>query len=907
MISETISHYKILEKLGEGGMGIVYKAQDTKLDRFVALKFLPAHLAASEQDKARFIQEAKSASALNHPNVCTIHDIEEHDGQLFIVMEFVDGKSLKEKKESLSDRQIMEIGIQVAEGLAAAHEKGIVHRDIKPENIMIRKDGIVQIMDFGLAKLYTTGNMSRLTKAGTTMGTIGYMSPEQVQGLDVDHRTDLFSLGVVLYELFSGESPFKGVHETAIMYEIVHVDPAPIATVKEGIDPQLDDIILECLEKEKDDRCQSAKELAKDLRKIKKSTGQSRSRAYRTQMISAQSPSESSASKGQSGSLTIEPMNRKINLTGFFRAKAIPWILSMVLVLALLATWLLSHRSLSEGAVTKFMMYIGDDNVLDIGSHPALALSHDGTKLIFKANNKFFLRKMDSMEPSVIPGIEEVSSPFFSPDDKWIGFFRSGKLEKISLVGGTPVTLGDATDNRGATWSSRGFIIYTPVPTVGLSIVPENGGVTRQLTTVDSVKGERTHRWPSSMPDGRHVLFTLGSLSSPDYYENATIEAVDIETGQRKVILHGASTARYITSGHLLFSRSGVLYIVPFDADKLEVKGQPVPVVEGVYSETTTGITNYVFAENGTLAYLPGAIEGESRRLVKIDMKGATTILDSTAHPYMEPKLSPDNKKIAMVIRDGQDYDIWVYDIARKTLSKLTFGGLNRTPVWSPDGKTIAFAKRTKDGKPRIFTKPYDGSGDETEIYSAEYRLYLDFWSRDGKFLMIDYMAQNAQSDLLVLPLSGDKKTWMYLDSKRDEYESSLSPDGKWVSYVSDESGSYQIYVRSFPNKEGKWQISTDVADEPRWSPDGKMLYYRKNSQIMAVPVSTATTFSAGVPTVLFNGFPAINVDSGISYDITADGKYFITTQPVRGTSYKNIAVVLHWIDEIRNLTSVEK
>jgi eukaryotic-like serine/threonine-protein kinase len=907
MIGSTVSHYRILDKLGEGGMGVVYKAQDTKLDRFVALKFLPAHLAASEQDKARFIQEAKSASALNHPNVCTIHDIEQHDGQLFIVMEFVDGTSLKEKKENLSEKQILEIGIQVAEGLAAAHEKGIVHRDIKPENIMIRKDGIVQIMDFGLAKLYTSGNVSRLTKAGTTIGTIGYMSPEQVQGLDVDHRTDLFSLGVVLYELLSGQSPFKGVHETAIMYEIVHVDPAPIATVKEGIDPQLDDIILECLEKEKDDRCQSAKELAKDLRKIKKSTGHSRSRAYRTQTISARTQTGLPESKTPTGSFSIELMNRKIDLTRFFRSATLPWILSLALILALAATLLLTHKSLPEGNVTKFQMYIGDDNILDIGSYPVIALSHDGSKLIFKANNRFYLRKMDSMEPTALPGIESVSTPFFSPDDKWIGFFRNGKLEKISLAGGTPVTLADGPDNRGATWSSRGFIIFTPTATTGLSMVPENGGGVKQLTTVDSAKGERTHRWPSSMPDGRHVLFTLGTLSSPDYYENATIEVVDIETGNRKMVLQGASTARYINSGHLLFSRSGVLYIAPFDADKLELKGQPVPVVEGVYSETTTGIANYFFAENGTLAYLPGAIEGESRRMVKIDVKGTTTVLDSTARPFMEPKLSPDNKKIAVVIREGQDYDIWIYDIARKALSKLTFGGLNRTPLWSPDGKTIAFTKRTKDGKPRVYTKPYDGSGDETEIFSAEYRLYLDFWSRDGKFLMVDYMAQNAQSDLLVLPLTGDRKPSMYLDSKRDEYESSMSPDGKWVSYVSDESGSYQIYVRSFPGKEGKWQISTDVAEEPRWSPDGTMLYYRKNSQIMAVPVSTAATFSAGVPTVLFNGFPAMNVDSGISYDITSDGKYFVTTQPVRGTSYKNIAVVLHWADEIKNLTSVEK
>jgi len=907
MIGQTISHYHILEKLGEGGMGVVYKAQDTNLDRFVALKFLPPHLAASEQDKARFMQEARSASALNHPNVCTIHDIAEHDGQIFIVMEFVDGKSLKEKKENLAEKQILEIGIQVAEGLAAAHEKGIVHRDIKPENIMIRKDGIVQIMDFGLAKLYTSGGGSRLTKAGTTMGTIGYMSPEQVQGLDVDHRTDLFSLGVVLYELFSGESPFKGVHETAIMYEIVNVDPAPISTVKQGIDPQLDDIILECLEKEKDDRCQSAKELARNLRKIKKSTTHAASRTYRARTLAELTPIERSDATPGARSSSSGSLLRRINPAGLVRSTWLPWIISILLSAALLTTWIIFHRSIAENLVTRFQMYIGDENVLDIGSYPALALSHDGTKLIFKANNKFFLRKMDSMEPTVIAGIENVSTPFFAPDDKAIGFFRSGKLEKLSLAGGTPVTLADGPDNRGATWSSRGYIIFSPTATVGLSIIPENGGVTKQLTTVDSAKGERTHRWPSSLPDGKHVLFTLGMLSSPDYYENATIEAVDIETGQRKVILQGASTARYINTGHLLFSRSGVLYIVPFDAGKLEVTGQPVPVIEGVYSETTTGITNYVCADNGTLAYLPGAVEGESRRLVKMDMKGTVTILDSISHPYMEPRLSPDNKKIAVVIRDGQDYDIWVYDISRKTLSKLTFGGLNRTPVWSPDGKTIAFTRRTKDGKPRIYVKPFDGSGDETELFSAEYRLYLNFWSRDGNFLMIDYMAQNAQSDLLVLPLTGDKKPWMYLDSKKDEYESNISPDGKWVSYISDESGPYQIYVRSFPAKEGKWQISTDVAEEPRWSPDGKTLYYRKNSQIMAVPVSTSPTFSAGVPTIQFNGFPSMNVDSGMSYDLTLDGKYLITTQPVRGTSFKNISVALHWADEIKSLTTVEK
>ena len=283
MIDETILHYKLLEKLGEGGMGEVYKAQDTKLDRFVALKFFPSQFTATAEEKVRFIQEAKAASSMNHPNVCTIYSIEEYNNQLFISMEYIEGKTLRDKKDNLSEKQILEIGIQAAEGLAAAHEKGIVHRDIKPENIMIRKDGIAQIMDFGLAKLYKESNVSRLTKAGSTVGTMGYMSPEQIQGLDVDHRTDIFSLGVVLYELLAGESPFKGMHETAIMYEIVNVDAPPLSTVKEGIDPELDEIILECLEKDKDDRCQSAKELAKNLRKVKKSSGNRASRVYKTQ------------------------------------------------------------------------------------------------------------------------------------------------------------------------------------------------------------------------------------------------------------------------------------------------------------------------------------------------------------------------------------------------------------------------------------------------------------------------------------------------------------------------------------------------------------------------------------------------------------------------------------------------
>ncbi|MCX6173795.1 MAG: protein kinase [Ignavibacteriales bacterium] len=908
MIGKTISHYKILEKLGEGGMGTVYKAQDTKLDRFVALKFLPSQITATEDAKARFVQEAKAASAMNHPNVCTIYDIQEHEGQLFIVMEFIDGVTLRNNKQNLSEKKILDIGVQVAEGLAAAHEKGIVHRDIKPENIMIRKDGIVQIMDFGLAKLYTSSNASRLTKLGTTMGTMGYMSPEQVQGLDVDHRTDIFSFGVVLYELLAGESPFKGMHETAIMYEIVNVDAAPISSVKEGIDPQLDGIILECLEKEKDDRCQSAKELAKDLRKIKKSSGQRTSKKYNVNPALFNTATGQITAVTPSGSFTVEILNRRIDLSKFFRSSIFPWIFSIILLIALVSTWLVLNKPSQEKIITKFSLDIGDDKILDLNSYPAMAISHDGSKLVFKANSKFYIRKMDSIEPVLIPGTENASTPFFSQDDKWLGFFTNGKLEKISLGSGTPVVLADVGDNRGGTWGKNGSIVYSASPTEGLSLISEAGGTAKKITTIDSTKKiERTHRWPSFLPDGEHVLFTVGTLTSPDYYENASIDVVDIETGERKTLIKNASTARYINSGHILFSRSGVLYLVPFDVDRLEVKGEPVPVVEGVFSETTTGITNYMVSDNGTLAYIPGAIEGGSRKIVKINMKGEVTSLDSVGHPYLEPRLSPDNKKIALVIRDEENFDIWIFDIMRKALNRLTFGGINRTPQWSPDGKNIAYMKQLEKGKFGIYIKSYDGSGNEVEVYRGDTRLYLDYWTRDGANLIIDNLTNGAQSDLLVVPLKGDKKPWKYLDSKKDEYEASISPDGKWLSYLTDESGLYQIYVRSFPNKEGKWQISTDVAEEPRWSPDGKTIYYRKSSQMFSVPISTSPTFAAGIPKVMFSGFPAMNVDSGITFDITSDGKYFITTSLVKGISFKNISLVLNWTDEIKNQTLTKK
>jgi serine/threonine protein kinase len=905
MIGATILHYKILEKLGEGGMGEVFKAQDTKLDRFVALKFLPSQLTASEEDKERFIQEAKTASAMNHPNVCTIHDIQQHEGQLFIVMEFVEGKTLKDKKDSLSEKQFLEISIQVAEGLAAAHEKGIVHRDIKPENIMIRKDGIAQIMDFGLAKLFSSNNASRLTKAGTTMGTIGYMSPEQVQGLDVDHRTDIFSLGVVLYEMFAGESPFKGMHETAIMYEIVNVEAPPLSTVKKGIAPELDEIIIECLEKDKDERCQSARELAKDLRKIKKSSSHRKSRVYKVNADSLKADPGATSVSTSSGSVTLEVMNRKFDLSKIYRSRLIPWIAAFILLAAAVALFLTKNTSVMPEQTARFSIDLPENINLDIGNYPELAISRDGSKIVFGANHHLYLRNINELGSFQISGTENALSPFFSPDGNWIAFFDESKLQKISSNGGAVIPVADIQVNRGGSWGSDNNIIF-PVSTVtGLSKISGSGGTPVAITSLDSIKNERTHRWPQYISEHNIAIYTVGKFDSPDYYEDSNIEAFNLKTGERKIILKGASTARYLKNGYLVYTNSGILYSVPFDIDNLRVTGQPVPVIQDISGDVTSGAMNYDVSDNGTLVYFPGLSEQGNRQIVQLNSKGGETDLLAPLNTYIEPRISPDGKKVAVVIPNGKDYDIWVYNIPRKSLSRLTFGGNNRTPTWSPDGKKIAYWKYLNNGKSGIYMRQSDGSDEPKKIYESNDRSYIDSWSGNSKYLVLDASLNGGSSLLRILPLDGTAKTFDFSHrGKTVTRIGSLSPDGKWLAYTSNESGRNQIYVKAFPSGKGKWQISTDLGIEPHWAPDGKAIYYIANDKMMKASISTDQGFVPQTPVVLFSGYVRLDVDSGLTFDISPDGKYFITTKANKTENLRKITVVLNWFEELQNRVS---
>ena len=898
MIGQTISQYKILEKLGEGGMGVVYKAEDTKLDRMVALKFLPSHLASSAQDKARFTQEAKAAAALNHPNVCSIIDIQEHDNQMFIVMELVDGQTLRERMASLSLKQAMDVGVQIADGLAAAHEKGIVHRDIKPENIMIRKDGIAQIMDFGLAKLRASGSkITRLTKEGSTVGTAGYMSPEQVQGRDTDHRSDIFSYGVVLYELFTGVLPFRGVHETALMYEIVNVDPPPLSALKADIDPEVERIVLDCLEKDANERSQSAKQISIDLKQARRES--SRQRASR---ITSALPIGQAAPATKAVSLQSPGWKRHLwpGVSGVFA-------LGMVLL-----SWLLLQRSPFPHPVVRLGFSVPPDQSIATGGVPALAISPDGSEIVYKPQGvgKLYHRTLESFKAEPIEGTDHAIGPFFSPDGRWLAFFADGKLMKVPFGGGVPVTLAPATDNRGGTWIPDGSIVYTPYGIGGLYRISANGGDPQVLTTPDSTKNERTHRWPTCMPDGKTILFTVGVKGSPDYYESATIDAVNLTTRERKTVIKGASTACSVEPGKLFYLHSGVLFAIAIDTKTLETGGTPFPMVDNITGDPTTGAGDYSISQNGTLAYVSGTSSSLERQLVLISKTGIITPLPIPEQTFMEPHISPNGKQIAVVIGKEKDYDVWLYDMERHTLSRFTFGGVNHTPVWSPDGTRIAYASDTGGVSTQIVIRNADGSGMPRYIPGYT-RCYINAWSPDGsRLILLRYMPKTL-SDVVTIPVNATdarSQTTVIAGSEFAEAAGSVSPDGKWIAYSSNETATGQVYVRPFPEGTGKWQISTDGGYEPHWSREGKTLFFGSNEGLMSVAIDGSHLLVAGTPQLVIKNFPRLRLESNSTYDVTPDGASFLCIKPKNGEDVlHDVSVVLNWFDDVRLKMAPEK
>ena len=901
MNGETILHYKILEKLGEGGMGEVYKARDTKLDRFVALKFLPSQLTASEDDKARFIQEAKAASAMNHPNVCTIHSIEEYNKQLFIVMEFVEGKTLKDKKGTLSEKQILDIGIQVAEGLAAAHEKGIVHRDIKPENIMIRKDGIVQIMDFGLAKLYKESNVSRLTKPGIAVGTMGYMSPEQVQGLDVDHRTDIFSLGVVLYELLAGEAPFKGIHETAVMYEIVNVEPPPISTTKEGIDPHLDGIILECLEKDKDERFQSAKELAKNLRKFRRVLSAGRtSKIYNvgTQSFNVKTGQTRTITTQRTTSLGDIPVKNLFR--NIFYNPKIFWSLSAIFFIVIIILLILSPKTeKDEKRIRKFEWPSDNYNEIEI--------SPDGKKLAYTQGAHFWIRSFDKFEPVEIKNSTAIQSPvIWSPGSDQIAYYinsgdNQNQLRKVSGNGGESVLVSNFPSNFiPRCWGEDDSIVFVENSNT-LYKMSASGGPFKKMyngdTTLCKVAGTLTSVY--NIPGEDALILTVDS-------DKGNMIIAQNKDG-RKIVYSYASEfvigeAIYSPTGHILFHRwnstdhtiNPDLWAIPFDLSSYKATGSPFLIA------ASSGWPN--ITEDGTLFYYKQVRKSTSDRLVWLSRKGA--VLDSIGErqtSILRSDISPDGTEVIYDGSDGSNSGIWLLKPNnKKTL--IMNGEFYSAPFFSKDGKSIYFDKADASNIPFIYKQSLNGLAEPQRINNLDQSQAVSYLSKSDKYIMITDSRINGNLDLWYQE-KGKKEPKILLRTDYIAYGASLSPDEQYMVFGSNKSGVWEIYISHFPDASVQRQVSINGGIFPIWV--GNEIFYSSiNNDLMVVNVDiTGSDLSISQPKLLFSG-NQVGVQFFSSYirkyTIAPDGQKILAVFSPQSSQH-HMVLIENWFEQFKN------
>ncbi|HAP35153.1 MAG TPA: hypothetical protein DCQ28_04120 [Bacteroidetes bacterium] len=890
MIGQTISHYKIIEKLGEGGMGVVYKAQDTKLDRFVALKFLPDHVKNGSNELERFMQEAKAAASLNHPNICTIYGIEESEGKHFIVMEFVDGQTLQERKTTLSQKQALDVGIQIAEGLSAAHEKGIVHRDIKPENIMIRKDGIVQVMDFGLAKLR---GASRLTKEGSTVGTAGYMSPEQVQGQETDHRSDIFSLGVLLYEMLAGQIPFKGVHETAIAYEIVNVDSPPMSSVKPDITHELDTVILECLEKDPKERAQSASQIALDLKRCRRES--SRSRASRT--MSARPNISSSQINFTSND--VEQTDENI-----VNKKRFPWLIIAIVAVVMLALGFVISTLFVPAKVETSAPVISANITLPtglkyndgLGGHSAISL--DGSKFVFSGTDSLlrlglWVRPLNSPEAKMLIGTENAQYPFWSYDSRSIGFFADGKLKTIDANGGPVMSLASAPFGRGAAWSKSGEIVYCPsVVDFNLFVVASTGGNPRVVTQFDSTT-KAVPRFPFMFPDGDHFLFSMITLGNNATHSDLHIGS--LKEGTTKKILDESSFGIY-ASGFLFSFRQGTIIAQRFDPQTFAITGKPVAIQGNVNSWPPRGKADFSVSENGLLVYTLGGA-ARSSELFWINRQSTTTPIGNF-DPFLSIRLSPDNTKIAydQIDAKGEQPTVWIFDLASSVRTRLTFdvdGG--STPVWSRDGLMIYYNADRNGSKANIFVKRSDGSGEVKLFLSGEDNTVgyvCQDVSPDGRYLLVT-VGNESGKELGVVDLSDTVKQRTIQKLHINGSTACFSPDGKWIAYHITESGTAKMYVASFRGIEGKWLLPSEGGANPYWVKNRIIYYSNANDSYEGCEV----TFPNGSPVF---GQPSSLFESGRSqnaylYGVSKDGDQFLGFRPANAGVGSNISLLVNW------------
>jgi Tol biopolymer transport system component len=875
--------YEILSAVGAGGMGEVYKARDTRLERTVAVKVLPARLSENAGFRQRFEREAKTISQLSHPHICTLHDVGNQDGVEYLVMEFLEGETLTERlaRGPLPIEQVLRYGIEISDALEKAHRQGIVHRDLKPGNVMLTKSGL-KLVDFGLAKLAgpapgsvvsslsvvpTQAEMG-LTAQGTILGTFQYMAPEQLEGEEADGRTDIFALGLLLYEMATGQKAFSGKTQASLIGAIMHSEPPSISSAKPMTPPVLDRVVRTCLARDPDDRFQTAHDVRLQLQWI----------------------AEGGSAIGLPAPVAAKRKSRE----------KLAWALVPVAAIAAVAATVFVVRLRTQTPRTVVSMLHPPEKSAFAFDFGPMALSPDGRRMAFVATssgiNMLWVRPLSGVSAQPLAGTEGASNPFWSPDSRFLGFFANGKLKKIEASGGPPQTLADASLGRGGSWNREGVILFVPNSREVVHRVSASGGEASPVTKLDAGASEFSHRWPVFLPDGRRFLYL--AQNSLGAGEKNGIYAASLDGGERKLLFNANSNVVYAPPGYLLFYRDRTLLARPFDPKSLRFTEEAFPVAEDVHYFATFAQAVFAASDQGLLAYQTG-VSGGQTQLTWLDRAGKPTGTVGAPGHLATPRMSHDGRRVAVRILDPQAVgDIWIYDLKRNTPTRFTFDPSDDFgPLWSHDDSRVVFsAARKSPGD--IYQRDSAGTAKEEPLLSSNaLKLALD-WSPDGRVLLfqVNDPRKNTQMDLWTYS-AADGKATPVLQSAFNEILGRFSPDGRWIAYVSNELGRDEVYVVPFPGPGGKWQISTTGGRAPAWTRGGREIVYEApGEEIMAVEVSTAPTFRAGIPRALFK--TRLRPPPGRQFDVTPDGERFLVNlRPAEEVS-DPVTLVQNWAAE---------